>query len=213
MATTTDRSAEPDVRPRSLRALERAEHACERCDLHRMARVVPGVGPRDARIMVIGEQPGDREDLEGVPFVGPAGRLLDDLLEDAGLERDELFLTNAVKRFRHHVKELAGGGVKRIHDKPTVRQQKACHGWIESELEIIDPRVLVLLGSTAVQSVLGTKTRLRDVQHQVVEREGLPPIIATSHPSAALRAPTSADRAAIRDDIRDALARARDLAR
>jgi DNA polymerase len=199
-------------RPRSLRALERAEEACERCDLHRVARVVPGVGPRSAAIMLVGEQPGDREDLAGEPFVGPAGQLLDELLEDAGLDREELFLTNAVKRFRHHEKVLAGGGVRRIHDKPTVRQQRACHDWLEAELEIVDPRVLVLLGSTAVQSVLGSSTRLKDVRDQVVEREGLPPVIAASHPSAALRAPSSEARAELRGEIRRALERARELA-
>ncbi len=208
MATGTRTTTE---HPRSLRALERAEAACERCDLHRIARVVPGVGPRDARIMIVGEQPGDREDLAGEPFVGPAGRLLDELLEDVGIDREEVFLTNAVKRFRHHEKVTATG-VKRIHDKPTVRQQRACHDWLESELEIVDPRVLVLLGSTAVQSMLGTKARLRDVQGIVVERDDGPPIVATSHPSAALRAPSSDARAAIRADIRDALTRARDLA-
>lgn len=162
--------------------------------------------------MLVGEQPGDREELEGEPFVGPAGRVLDGLLQDVGIDRDEVFLTNAVKRFRHHERITASGGVRRIHDKPTVRQQRACHDWLESELEIVDPRVMVLLGSTAVQTVLGSSTRLRDVQGQVLERPGLPAIVATSHPSAALRAPSAPARASIRDDIRAALARARDLA-
>jgi uracil-DNA glycosylase family protein len=204
-------TAPTEQHPRSLRALERAEHACERCDLHRIARVVPGVGPRNATIMLVGEQPGDREDRAGEPFVGPAGRLLEELLEDVGIDRDDVFLTNAVKRFRHHEKVTATGGIRRIHDKPTVRQQRACHDWLESEIEIVDPRVLVLLGSTAVQAVLGSSTRLRDVQGAVVRRPGLPTIVATSHPSAALRAPSSDARASIRRDIREALAHARKL--
>lgn len=170
------------------------------------------MGPRTASIMLVGEQPGDREDLAGEPFVGPAGRLLDELLEDAGIRRDDVFLTNAVKRFRHHERVTAGGGVRRIHDKPTVRQQRACHDWLESEIEIVDPRVLVLLGSTAVQAVLGSSTRLRDVRGGVIERPGMPKILGTSHPSAALRAPSSKARAALREEIREALACARDLA-
>lgn len=187
--------------PRSLSALERAEHECERCELHRIAQAVPGVGPRTARIMLVGEQPGDREDLAGVPFVGPAGQLLDDLLEQAGLDRDELFVTNAVKRFRHHEKVVGGGGVRRIHDKPTVRQVKACHVWLDTEMELVEPEVVVLLGATAVQAVLGSGTRLRDVVGTVVRRPPLPAIVAASHPSAALRAPDSAARQRLREEL------------
>lgn len=198
--------------PRSLRALVHAEHDCERCDLHRIARAVPGVGPRSATIMLVGEQPGDREDLEGEPFVGPAGNLLDELLEQAGLERDELYLTNAVKRFRHHEKVLNGGGVKRIHDKPTIGQVRACTLWVDTELELVEPQVVVALGATAVQSLLGTATRLKDVQGSVVRREGLPVVLATSHPSAALRAPDSRRRAELREQIVATLRQARELA-
>jgi DNA polymerase len=194
--------------PGSLTALEDAEHRCERCDLHRIAHAVPGEGPRSARIMVVGEQPGDREDVQGRPFVGPAGRLLDELIADAGVDRDELFMTNAVKRFRHHEKVLGGGGVKRIHDKPTVRQVRACHVWLDSELELVDPEVVVLLGATAVQAVLGQDTRLRDVQGTVVRRPNLPAVVAASHPSAALRAPDHDSRARLREEIRAAFERA-----
>jgi DNA polymerase len=197
--------------PRSIAALERAEHQCERCELHRIAPGGAGAGPLSARIMVIGEQPGDREDVEGRPFVGPAGRLLDSLIEEAGVERDELFLTNAVKRFRHHEKVLGGGGVKRIHDKPTVRQMRACHVWLDSEFELVDPEVVVLLGATAVQAVLGSGTRLRDVQGTIVRRPNLPAIVVASHPSAALRAPDSESRARLREEIRSAFERAASL--
>lgn len=206
------RALEEPPHPRSLAALERAELECERCELHRIAQAVPGVGPRNARIMLVGEQPGDREDLAGTPFVGPAGHLLDELLERAGLDRDEVFLTNAVKRFRHHEKVTGGGGVRRIHDKPTVRQMRACLVWLETELELVEPEVVVLLGATAVQAVLGSATRLRDVQGQVVRRPPLPAVVATSHPSAALRAPDSSSRARLRSEIAEALRLAREVA-
>lgn len=195
--------------PRSLAALERAEQECERCDLHRIAQPVPGMGPKGARIMIVGEQPGDREDLAGTPFVGPAGQLLDDLLEQAGIERDDVFVTNAVKRFRHHEKVTAGGGVRRIHDKPTVRQVRACSVWLDAELGLVQPDVLVLLGATAVQAVLGPGTRLKDVQGEVVRRPPLPAVVATTHPSAALRAPDSAGRRRAREQIAAALELAR----
>jgi DNA polymerase len=199
--------------PRSLAALRRAEHACERCDLHHVARAVPGVGPRSARIMLVGEQPGDREDLEGKPFVGPAGRLLDELLERAGIERDEVFLTNAVKRFRHHERARRGGGVRRIHDTPAVRQVRACGAWLESEVEIVRPVVVVLLGATAVRSMLGGSVRLTPLVGTVVDAdEHHPALVAAPHPSAALRAPDHAMRERLRVQIVDALATARDLA-
>ncbi|MCW2972568.1 MAG: hypothetical protein JWN72_841 [Thermoleophilia bacterium] len=161
--------------------------------------------------MLVGEQPGDQEDLAGEPFVGPAGRLLDELLADAGLAREELFLTNAVKRFRHHEKFMRGGGVRRIHDKPTMRQVGACHVWLDSELELVAPSVVVALGATAVQSLLGSTVRLKEVVGTTVERDGLPPVIATSHPSAALRAPDHARRHALRTEIVDGLLRAQQV--
>lgn len=201
----------PPPTPRSLAALERAEHACERCDLHEISRAVPGAGSRSARVMLVGEQPGDREEREGEPFVGPAGRLLDELLAQAGIDRGDVFVTNAVKRFRHHEKVTGAGGVKRIHDKPTARQQRACGAWLDAELELVEPAAVVALGATAVQSLLGRTTRLGDVQGQVVHRDDGLAVVAAPHPAAALRAPSSSRRAELRGQIADALARACDL--
>jgi DNA polymerase len=198
--------------PRSLRALVEAERSCERCDLHRVARVVPGRGPRSARIMLVGEQPGDQEDWSGEPFVGPAGRLLDELLERADLERDELYVTNAVKRFRHHERALAGGGVKRIHDKPSMRQMHACNDWLRAEIELVDPEVVVLLGATAVQSMLGSSARVTKLVGSVLEADDdHPTLVVAPHPSAALRAPGSKDRERLRTQIVDALRSAAEI--
>lgn len=195
----------PPPAPRSLAALERAEHECERCELHEISRAVPGAGSRSARIMLVGEQPGDQEERAGEPFVGPAGRLLDELLAEAGIDRDDVFVTNAVKRFRHHEKVLAGGGVKRIHDKPTVRQQRACGAWLDAELELVEPEVVVALGATAAQALLGKGTTLREVQGSVASRNDGLRVVASPHPSAALRAPDSARRAELRRQLLDAL--------
>jgi uracil-DNA glycosylase family protein len=170
---------------------------CEACDLYRRAtQTVFGEGPVSARVMLVGEQPGDREDLAGHPFVGPAGRVLDEALADAGIERGDVYLTNAVKHFKWKAR-----GKRRLHDKPNRREIVACKQWLDTELELVDPEVIVVLGATAGQALFGSKFRLgvaRD-QHDL-ELEGIP-VVATYHPSAALRA----DSPQARDEIRGAL--------
>jgi uracil-DNA glycosylase family protein len=143
-----------------------------------------GEGPRDARVMLVGEQPGDREDREGHPFVGPAGRLLDGALERAGIPRDDVYLTNVVKHFRWEAR-----GKRRIHRKPTLAQVGACRPWLEAEIATIRPQLLVLLGATAAQALLGSSFRVSQRRGSIMEIDGMPPkVIATVHPSSILRA-------------------------
>ena len=144
------RSAAPFVPDStSLRTLAAAAHECRGCDLYRTAtQVVFGAGPKTARIMFVGEQPGDQEDREGAPFVGPAGALLDKALTDAGIPRNEVYVTNAVKHFKWEPR-----GKRRIHKKPRVSEIKACRPWLEAELRAVHPVVLVCLGASAAQSI------------------------------------------------------------
>jgi uracil-DNA glycosylase len=143
-----------------------------------------GEGPRDARLMLAGEQPGDREDREGRPFVGPAGRLLDDALERAGIARDDVYLTNVVKHFRWEAR-----GKRRIHRKPSLAQVAACRPWLDAEIATIRPELLVLLGATAAQALLGSSFRVTQRRGAILEVEGLAPkVMATVHPSSILRA-------------------------
>ena len=161
-------------------------------------QTVFGEGPGDARIMLVGEQPGDREDKEGRPFVGPAGRLLDDVLEAAGLDRDEVYVTNAVKHFKW---EAAARGERRIHKKPNAGEIKACRPWLDAEIRVISPSLVVCLGATAAQALLGKAFRItRDRGKPVQIPEG-PMAFATMHPSAVLRVPDSAGRARARKDM------------
>lgn len=204
----------PDPLPRTLAALARREQACERCDLHRITdHAVPGEGPPDARLLLLGEQPGDREDRAGAPFVGPAGRMLDDALEAAGVDRSEVFLTNAVKRFRHVERATGGGGKRRIHKKPTLEQVRACRVWLDAELTLVRPRLVVCLGATAVQTMLGSQVRLGDVRGQIVEPDtGPPSVLSTGHPSAILRVRDRAERHELFDMLVADLVVARDAA-
>jgi DNA polymerase len=213
---------------RSLRRLCAASASCHGCELFEAAtQTVFGSGPRAARIMLVGEQPGDVEDQQGRPFVGPAGTLLDRALADSGIARPEVYLTNAVKHFRWKPSER---GKRRIHDKPATRHIDACRPWLAAELGAVGPQVLVALGAVAAQSLFGGSFRLSDHRGQ---RLGWPPpdgafaedrtpiavAMATIHPSAALRAgPKRADTYAglVRDlAIANDLAkeRAKDLAR
>jgi uracil-DNA glycosylase len=198
----------------SLRALRAAAADCEACPLHeRATRTVFGAGRRNPRLILIGEQPGDREDRAGQPFVGPAGRLLDELLEEAGIVRSDAYVTNAVK----HFKWKEGRGKRRIHDKPSRSEIKACLPWLGAELELIRPEVAVLLGATAAGAVLGPKVRVtRDRGHFFEPDEaGLgergPLLTLTLHPSAILRQRERADRerekAGVVEDLRAAAAR------
>jgi uracil-DNA glycosylase family protein len=187
------RSAAPFVPDStSLRTLAAAAHECRGCDLYRTAtQVVFGAGPKTARIMFVGEQPGDQEDREGAPFVGPAGALLDKALTDAGIPRNEVYVTNAVKHFKWEPR-----GKRRIHKKPRVSEIKACRPWLEAELRAVHPVVLVCLGASAAQSVLGPQFKLMQHRGEVLTSTLAAHVVATIHPSAVLRAPDSEGRRA-----------------
>ena len=174
----------------TLPAMREAIQGCRGCDLYRdTTQAVFGEGPDDARVVMVGEQPGDREDLAGRPFVGPAGGLLDEAIEEAGLSRDDVYITNVVKHFSHVVR-----GKRRIHKKPNAEQVKACAPWLEAELARIGPEVLVLLGATAAQSLLGRSFRVTRQRGTFVESPLAPLVTATIHPSSILRADTDEDR-------------------
>ncbi|MEV5496491.1 UdgX family uracil-DNA binding protein [Nonomuraea fuscirosea] len=167
-----------------LDTLRRAAAGCEGCDLFRNAtQAVFGEGPRRARFMLVGEQPGDREDREGRPFVGPAGRILDRGLEEAGIARDDVYLTNAVKHF-----SFVPRGKRRIHQKPTAAEIDACRPWLEVELSVVRPEVVVVLGATAARSLLGREFKVTRQRGEPVPL-GDALAVATVHPSAVLRAP------------------------
>lgn len=148
-----------------------------------------GLGPTSAWLMLVGEQPGDQEDREGEPFVGPAGRLLDRALGEAGIDRDGVYVTNAVKHFRFELR-----GTRRIHQKPTVTQIRACRPWLDAELRTVRPAVLGTLGATAAQALLGRTFRLTEHRSEVLTWEGYE-LVATLHPAAVLRAPDEDARA------------------
>jgi DNA polymerase len=161
-----------------------AAAGCRACDLWRLGtQTVFGDGPPDARLLLAGEQPGDREDLAGEPFVGPAGRLLDDALEEAGIERDDVYLTNAVKHFKWRPV-----GKRRIHDKPSWSQIQACRPWLDLELRLVRPEVVVLLGATAAQSLLGKQFRVTRERGRLLDAPFARAVVATVHPSSILRA-------------------------
>ena len=170
---------------RTLSTLARAAEDCKGCDLYRNAtQTVFGEGRAGSRIMLVGEQPGDREDVEGHPFVGPAGRLLDKALEQAGIDRRDAYVTNVVKHFRFEPR-----GKRRIHRKPSAEQIRACRPWLEAELEAVVPEAVVCLGATAAQALLGRSFKLTEHRGEWAEWEYEPLITATVHPSSILRAP------------------------
>lgn len=182
--------------------------ACRNCELHRDAtQAVFSVGRASASLMLVGEQPGDREDLEGEPFVGPAGRVLGEALELAGIERSDVYLTNAVKHFRFETR-----GKRRIHQKPAAGHIDACHPWLEAEVEVVEPRVVVCLGATAGRSVLGRTVRIREERGQVLDVDAPYAVLLTTHPSALLRLRDRGDYAAELQDLADDLKRAADAA-
>jgi DNA polymerase len=164
----------------------RAEAAgCQRCELWRCGtQTVFGEGPEAADLMLVGEQPGDKEDRAGEPFVGPAGRVLDDALARAGIDRSRAYVTNAVKHFKWEAK-----GKARIHKKPNAREQAACRPWLESELAVVQPTVLVCLGATAATSLLGRDFKVTRHRGEFVESPLAPRVMATVHPSSILRGP------------------------
>jgi len=168
------------------RALAAEAAGCQACGLWAQAtQTVFGEGAVPAAIMLVGEQPGDQEDRAGHPFVGPAGRVLDEALEEAGIDRDAVYVTNAVKHFKWKPR-----GKRRIHDKPNRAEALACRPWLDRELELVGPDVLVALGATAAQSLLGSSFRLTQQQGTDITGTGLAPhVVATTHPSLVLRAP------------------------
>jgi uracil-DNA glycosylase family protein len=169
----------------TLPVLRAAVQGCRGCDLYRDAtQAVFGEGARGAAIMFVGEQPGDAEDLAGRPFVGPAGQLLDAALDAAGIPRTAAYVTNAVKHFK-----FTRRGKRRIHDKPTAYQVKACRPWLEAELAVVRPPILVLLGATAAQSLLGSAFRVSQRRGEVMATPHARWTVATVHPSSVLRAP------------------------
>jgi len=176
----------------SLPVLREAVQGCRGCDLYRNAtQAVFGEGGTRgrARIMMIGEQPGDREDKDGHPFVGPAGKLLDRCLGEAGIDRKEVYLTNTVKHFKWEPR-----GKLRIHKKPNAREIAACRPWLTAEIETVKPELVVCLGATAAQAILGADFRVTRSHGQVQHLQGWPPILATAHPASILRARTDEDR-------------------
>src|SRR5213082_3775750 len=168
----------------SLTAVREAATHCTACHLYkRGTQTVFGEGPRRAAMMLVGEQPGDYEDVAGKPFVGPAGKIMDRALEDAGIDRTQVYVTNAVKHFK-----WVGRGKRRIHQKPNWSEIAACRPWLDAELEAIRPRVLVCLGATAAQALLGRDFRVSRQRGELVESELAEKVIATVHPSSILRA-------------------------
>jgi uracil-DNA glycosylase len=179
----------------TLPRLREAAAGCRGCHLWEGAtQTVFGEGPAKARIVLVGEQPGDREDIEGHPFVGPAGRELDRGLEAAGIERREVYLTNVVKHFKYKPR-----GKRRIHQKPNAAEIAACRPWLEAELGAVKPKALVCLGATAAQALLGRGFRVTKERGRLVESDLAPVVSATIHPSAILRLPEDEDREAERE--------------
>lgn len=170
---------------RTLGELGRAEQACTRCPLYRDAtQAVPGEGPEDARMMLVGEQPGDQEDLKGRPFVGPAGKLLDRALDEAGIDRTTVYLTNAVKHFKFEPR-----GKRRIHQKPDAGEIKACRWWLDQERELVRPELIVALGATAIQGLQGPKGSITSLRSQPMRLDERTRLLVTVHPSYLLRLP------------------------
>ena len=184
-------TAEPLVPERpSLSRLREAAAGCRACPLWKTGtQTVFGEGLTKAEIVFVGEQPGDREDREGRPFVGPAGRVLDDALAEVGIDRRLAYVTNAVKHFKWE-----GRGKRRIHQKPNAEELAACRPWLDAELSVLHPRVLVALGATAAQSLLGRSFRVTKQRGVPVESDLAPSVLATVHPSSILRAPDEAAR-------------------
>jgi uracil-DNA glycosylase family protein len=167
----------------SLEELREQAAGCTACDLYRTGtQTVFGEGARCAEAMFVGEQPGDQEDKAGRPFVGPAGRLFDEALEDAGIDRTQVYVTNVVKHFKWRAR-----GKRRIHQKPNWSEIAACRPWLESELAAVEPRVLVCLGATAAQALLGRQFRVTQQRGQPVESDLAEHVLATVHPSSILR--------------------------
>ena len=203
MARAEETGSAADFLPErlSLPALQEAAAGCKGCHLWQIGtQTVFGEGGRTAEVMFVGEQPGDQEDRAGKPFVGPAGRLFDEALAAAGIDRSTTYVTNAVKHFKWQAR-----GKRRIHQKPNWAEMTACRPWLEAELTVVKPRVLVLLGATAAQSLLGRQFRVTQNRGKLIESDLAEAVTATVHPSSILRGEPEereASFAAFVDDLR-----------
>ena len=192
-----DMDDRPDIR--SVSALREAEAACTRCPLYRNAtQVVPGEGPARARVMLVGEQPGDQEDRAGRPFVGPAGRILDRAILEAGLDRKQVFVTNAVKHFKFEPR-----GKRRLHKKPADAEIDACYRWLERELTLVAPQLIIALGATAARALLHRATPIGANRGRLIEFSPQMRILITVHPSFLLRVPDEHKAAEYRRFVED----------
>ena len=196
-AAKTPANRESDWRPApvpdttDLAKVAAAARVCTACHLYkRGTQTVFGEGSTRARLLLLGEQPGDQEDLAGKPFVGPAGKLLDRALEEAGIARADVYVTNTVKHFKWEPR-----GKRRIHQKPNSREIAACRPWMEAELRLVKPKLVVCLGSTAAQAIFGAAFRVTRQRGQVLESQFAPRVLATVHPSSLLRQPDEESRA------------------
>jgi uracil-DNA glycosylase family protein len=192
MPTKTDEYARPATPPdtSSLTEVRDASRQCTACHLYeRATQTVFGEGPKGAPIMLVGEQPGDYEDVAGKPFVGPAGKIMDRALEEAGIDRSKVYVTNAVKHFKWEPR-----GKRRIHQKPNSREIAACRPWLEVELRLVKPKLLVCLGATAAQAVFGPSFRVTRERGKVLSSKLAPRVLATVHPSSLLRQPDEESR-------------------
>jgi uracil-DNA glycosylase family protein len=185
---------------KTLRTLAAAEGECRRCPLYRDAtQAVPGEGPKAADFMLVGEQPGDKEDLAGKPFVGPAGRILDAALKDAGIAREDTFVTNAVKHFKHERR-----GKRRLHKRPNNYEIERCKIWLERERDLVKPATIIALGVTAARSLTGKTVTIAKMRRTPVELADGTKLVVTIHPSALLRIEDEGDKhAAYRDFVAD----------
>lgn len=202
-----DRAFDEGFTPSDLTELDQAVQACRRCPLWRDAtQGVCGEGPKRARLMIVGEQPGDQEDLAGRPFVGPAGQVLDAALAEAGIDREDVFVTNAVKHFKHEPR-----GKRRLHKTPTASEVSACRWWLDAERRLVKPEVIVTLGGTAALGVLGRKAAVMKERGRGIELEDGAKALLTVHPSYLLRLPDEAEKSAERHRFVTDLKRAKAL--
>src|SRR6266436_10204520 len=192
MRTDEEEFARPARPPdtASLGALREAARHCTACHLYKHAtQTVFGEGPKGATMMLVGEQPGDHEDVAGKPFVGPAGKIMDRALEKAGIDRKQVYVTNAVKHFKWEPR-----GKRRIHQKPNSREIAACRPWLEAELRLVRPKLLLCLGSTAGQAIFGPSFRVTRERGKLLSAKLAPKVVATVHPSSLLRQPDEESR-------------------
>lgn len=188
MTSTVETAAAFIPEKPSLPRLRTAAAGCTACDLYKVGtQTVFGDGPKKAELMLVGEQPGDKEDLAGEPFVGPAGRVLDQALEGAGIDRGRVYVTNVVKHFKWEAR-----GKRRIHKKPNMAEITACKPWLEAELSVVKPRALVCLGATAAQALLGKTFKVSQQRGTLVDSDLAELVTATVHPSSILRGPSEA---------------------